>query len=223
MKWYEKQGVNEDIVLFTKMSADRNINGFSFPGKMGLSEYESVLTKAAEAAHELGLKFVRADELSKLQKTDFVLHHVVPKTFIDNSDGMGLMINDDESTSIVINMRNHLHIQTMVKGSDFTDSYLELTKLAVGVESKFDIAFSERFGFLTSRPMEVGTGLKVMMAVAIPGIVKSGNLPNLVNKIGNSDWGVSAYVTEAGNRKNSCLYAIYNTATLGKKSANDSS
>ena len=212
--WYDNKGKEEDIIIFSKISAARNVNGFAFPGKMSRAERDVMLDNASEAASDLGLRFIRTEELSKTQKLDFILHNIIGTDFLEDSDGTGLLISDDESQSIIVNKVNHFHIQGLTRGCDITDIFLKTTKLAVDVERKFDIAYSERLGFLTSKPSEVGTGVRISMCIAIPGIFKSNTLPQLLKRLQSLDWSISPYVVEP-NKKGSCLYMIYNTATLG--------
>ena len=213
--WYEEKGQNDDIMLYSRVTIDRNINGYAFPSKMNESEREAVLGKAADEAPGLGLRFVRAEDLSKKQKLGFALHSIVGSAFVENSNGMGLMLNDDESLSIQVNRENHFRIVGIKRGEGIDDLYVRTEKLASELETKLDIAFSERLGFLTARPSEVGSGIKIFLCASIPGIVKSGMYPQLENRLAAVDWTIAPYLNETKNKKSSCLFLIYNTATLG--------
>ncbi|MCQ2467395.1 MAG: hypothetical protein MJ166_07765 [Clostridia bacterium] len=212
--WYDEIGENNDIILSSCVSVVRNIRGYKFPTKMDAEEKEFVLTSAEAFAKENDMKFVRLEELSDGQRVEFLRHKIANIEELQNPSGKGLVISDDESLSIVVNQGNHFRIQGNCNGGDINSIFWAVEKLAVNVEKKFDIAFSERLGFLSSNPFEVGTGLRVSFIISVPAIEKGGVMPKVLQRLNSLDWKMVPYIGD-GNKRTGNLYEVYSTSTLG--------
>lgn len=213
--WYNEMGENSDIIISSSVAVVRNIRGFNFPDSMNAEEKEAVLESASDFASKVKMKFVRDDELSNEAKFNLLNNKIIGFDFVKETDGKGLLINDDESLSVLVNQYNHFKIQGFCSGSKVDDLFSKVEKLAVEVEKNFDIAFSERLGFLTSRPYQVGTGLRVSFLVSIPGIEKGGAMIKLLGRLNSLDWKLVPYVGDVNAKKTGSLYEVFNTATLG--------
>ena len=84
-------------------------------------------------------------------------------------DRKAFYYNDDASLSIGVGSGEHLTVKAMAQGHDIS-VYRKAEKVALDLESKLDVAFSETYGFLTSNIKLAGTGLKILYTVALPGM-----------------------------------------------------
>lgn len=213
--WYNEAGENTDVFLSSKVAIVRNIRGYAFPIKMSAEDMETVCDKAKDFADKMGMNYLSAEDLSNKQKLAFLKHDIISIEFAKEVAGKGLMINGDESLSIVVNQFNHFKAQAMCNGSNIEKVFTDVERLAVELEKEFDVAYSEKYGFLTSRPFYVGTGLRISFIVSIPGVEKSGILPKLLGRLNSLDWKMIPYVGEVNSKKTGNLYEIFNTSTLG--------
>ena len=216
MIWNEKSGSNIDVVISSRARIVRNIKGFAFPSKMKQEEKENVISLVRQAMSDTPMRFVSADELNAEAKAQLFKHKVIDKKFLLDDKGKALLLNDDESLSITINQTEHLRITSLCVGSDIIGAYKNAEALALELEKKFDIAYSERLGFLTSSVTNIGSGIELSFDVAIPAIEMSGRLKALSDRISSmqSDWKITPVAT-AGNRGIGNLYKISNVSTLG--------
>ena len=77
----------------------------------------------------------------------------------------------------------------MVPGTDVATAYKRADELAVKFEQSMDIAYSDKFGFLTSQIKSVGTGMQLIMTLALPGIEKTEGAVNvLARRVEKYDW-----------------------------------
>ncbi len=115
----------------------------------------------------------------------------------------------------MINEEDHLRIQVLLPGLNFEEGWKLCNEIDDFLESTLNFAFDEDFGYLTSCPTNVGTGLRASAMVHIPSLVITGYVDSLIqglNKIGLAVRGIHGEGTKAiGN-----LYQISNQTTLGE-------
>ena len=171
--WYENEGNNKETVLSTKVVISRNIKGFPFPPKMSDADRENVLGMVRQASGSMGLDFVRTDELDDTAKADIFEQFFAGYQFLNNDAKTGYLRSKTEGLGVIINSTDHINIVSMVPGSDIETAYKRADELAVKFEQSMDIAYTDKFGFLTSQIQLVGTGMQLLMTLAIPGIEKT--------------------------------------------------
>ena len=213
--WYEKEGNNMDVVLSTKIVLNRNIKGFPFPPKMSDADRENVLGMARQAAGSMGLNFVRTDELEDTAKADLYNQFYAGYAFLNSNAKTGYLMSKTEGLGVIINNTDHISIVSMVPGTDVVTAYKRADELAVQFEKSMDIAYTDKFGFLTSQIKSVGTGMQLMMTLALPGIEKTeGAVQVLAKRVEKYDWQMIPMTHSDGIRE-SGIYVLTNVATLG--------
>ncbi len=213
--WYENEGKNKETVLSTKVVINRNIKGFPFPSKMTEADRENVLGMVRQAASSMGLDYVRTDELDDTAKADLYNQFYAGYNFLNSEDKTGFLLSKTEGLGVVINSTDHLSIVSMVAGSDIGTAYRRADELAAKFEQSMDIAYTDKFGFLTSQIKLVGTGTQLLMTLALPGIEKTeGAAQVLAKRAEKYDWQMIPMVHQDGLRE-SGIYVLTNVATLG--------
>lgn len=214
--WYDAPGNNTDVVIGTKVVITRNIKGFPFVPKMSDSDKENVLGMVRQAGSQIGLDFVRVDELSDEARADIFRKGFVSPDFVISGDKTGILISKQDGLGVIINSIDHISIVSMVPGNDVVLAYNRAQEVAVHFEKTMDIAFSDKFGFLSPRLNTVGTGVRVSVCVAIPGIEKTnGALPVMSKRIEKYDWSLNPIANIDGSMRETSLYAVNSAATLG--------
>lgn len=85
---------------------------------------------------------------------------IVSPEFIGNTEGRALLVNSDESLSIMINEEDHIRIQAITKDLALEQTYDIVDKLDTLLDESLDFAFSEKLGYLTQCPTNLGTGMR---------------------------------------------------------------
>lgn len=65
---------------------------------------------------------------------------------------------------------DHIRLSVFAAGQNLEEAYQKADKLDDILIDNLKIAFSERLGFLTSNPMNLGTGLKASFILHLPAI-----------------------------------------------------
>lgn len=219
--WYEKYGKEQDVVLSTKAFIVRNIKGYNFPDKMSDSDFDSLEDKIDETVDKTVTGNIwSANALGSGDSTDSSLLTPESQLFginmgiLRHPEHKRIYYNDDAGLSVVVGSGEHLTIRAMAAGYD-PSVYSKAESIAVNLERKLDMAYSDRYGFLTSNLKLTGTGFKMLYTVAIPAISKSnGALTTLRQRVGQYYWDIYPFA-EQGELGNSGVYIITNVSTMG--------
>lgn len=215
--WYLQNGKDSDVVISTRVRLARNINGFNFESRCSKEEKGKIVEKINVIVANLGygLKLLRMKDIDDVTKQALVEKHIVSPEFANNKDeNCVILLNDEENICIMINEEDHLRMQFFGEGL----AIKELMGLAVELDQKLEkfieYAYSEKYGYLTACPTNVGTGLRVSVMVHLPGLAKTGNLNKILHIVNNLGMSVRGVYGE-GSQSIGDMYQISNNQTLG--------
>jgi protein arginine kinase len=216
--WLDGSGDKSEIVMSSRVRIARNLNQHRFTHHCGNEELSGILRETWSAARETrGFakhSFIPMGEISTLDRQFLAERHLVSREFLMNSSNRGLVINSDENVCLMINEEDHMRIQGFASGFDVEKAYQRAGDLAGELAPRLDMAFSERYGFLTACPTNLGTGLRVSVLIHLPGLVHSKEISKLLEslrKLNHSIRGLHGEGTEVmGN-----FFQLSNSATLG--------
>lgn len=214
--WFDKNGNDKDTVLSATAVIYRNIKGFPFEAKMSSADKEVVLGMVKQAVADTDKVFIRGNELDENMTRNLYEQRLITRRFIQDRDTNAVLLDkNDEGFAVEVNGIEHLVIRKSCAGSDIRSAYKKAEEVAVMLEKKLDIAFTEKMGFLTSGISVVGTGLFLGFSVAIPGVeVTAGGIATLAKRLEKYDWSIRpAFKNEKGITGG--IYVLSGTATLG--------
>jgi protein arginine kinase len=215
--------LTDGIVLSSRIRLARNLQDQPFPGWMKKSQrVESLehILPALEALPDFNQspRKILMDDLSPLDKQVMVEQHLISREHAAKNNGSGVMINQQETISIMLNEEDHMRIQVILPGFQLNKAWQLADTTDTELEDSLDFAFSPSLGYLTACPTNVGTGMRASAMVHLPGLVLSDQINKViksVNQIGLAVRGLYGEGTEAlGN-----LFQISNQMTLGESEA----
>ncbi|MBE6681154.1 MAG: ATP--guanido phosphotransferase [Ruminococcaceae bacterium] len=214
MKWYDKISNKDDVVISSRVRLARNLEGFAFPARMDEDSSKKAalsVKQALENAYGTELEFAQLGNNANL----LVEEHVVSPEFADNTNiYRALVSNKDKSLAIMINEEDHVRIQALFPGFDLDAAYECANKADDALIKGCSIAFDEKYGFLTSCPTNLGTGMRASVMLHLPALSAYGyikSIVSLMNKIGLTVRGIYGEGSDA--RAN--MYQLSNQVTLG--------
>jgi protein arginine kinase len=219
-EWMRGEGPDSLIVVSSRVRLARNLRGFAYPGRAKKEDRAKVLEILNEAfcqLPELKKAFAQSmDNLSPIDKQILVERHLISREHAVKGSGSGVIINDSETISVMINEEDHIRMQALRGGLALKTVFRAIDKLDSELEQIVDYDFSERFGYLTACPTNVGTGMRASSMLHLPGLVLAEQINpviHAVNKLHLAVRGLYGEGTEAmGN-----LFQISNQTTLGEK------
>lgn len=218
-EWLTGEGPERHIVVSSRVRLARNLSNIPFPGWAKKSERVEVLQhirSAVEGLPEMANAFVaNLESLSPLEKQLLVERHLISREHAAKGVGSAVVINPEQTLSMMINEEDHLRMQAILNGFQLAEVYELISKADEELEEQLDFAFSDDLGYLTACPTNVGTGMRASAMLHLPGLVmcdQINKIINSVNKIGLVVRGLHGEGTEAmGN-----LFQVSNQTTLGE-------
>ncbi|MBM4764971.1 protein arginine kinase [Bacillus sp. B15-48] len=220
--WMSEDGPNSDIVLSSRIRLARNLRDMTFPTLSSREEAEAVVHSiedrvniSSEFPEHGKLELLIMDEIQPLQKRVLVEKHLISPNLAENSLYGAFLLSENEKISIMINEEDHIRIQCLFPGMQLSETLKVANEVDNWLEEKLDYAFDEQFGYLTSCPTNVGTGLRASVMMHLPGLVLTRQMNRIlpaVNQLGLVVRGIYGEGSEAlGN-----IFQISNQTTLGK-------
>ena len=161
------------------------------------------------------LKFYDLRDVPALEKQALVEKHLIsPEHSKDDQQCRGLAVNEDGSTSIMINEEDHLRIQCFAPGLNLQELWQKANMLDDQIESYFDYAFDEKLGYLTCCPTNLGNGMRASIMMHLPGLVLTKRV-SILDQLGNFGMTVRGLFGE-GSQSLGDLYQISNQSTIGQ-------
>lgn len=220
--WYVQTGKDSDIVISSRIRLARNIKGIPFTTKCKPEDLEKVINIMNNEVNSLGygLKLFRMDKIDNVTKLSLIEKHLISPEFVAKTENSitqnlkAILLNDDENICIMINKEDHLRIQVFSAGLDLEN----LKNLIVEIDEKIDeachYACDKKYGYLTTCPTNVGTGMRASVMVHLPALTITGNINKvlqIVNSFGMNIRGLYGEGTQSlGN-----IYQISNNQSLG--------
>lgn len=115
----------------------------------------------------------------------------------------------------MVNEEDHLRMQALRPGLQLRQAWTAIDAVDSALQERVEFAFTERYGFLTACPTNLGTGIRVSAMLHLPGLVLAEQINQIiqaVNKLGLAVRGLYGEGTEAlGN-----VFQVSNQMTLGE-------
>lgn len=217
--WLTTEDEYSDTILSSRVRLARNLKGYRFPHRASNAELESVIAKVSVACGKCGslenAAFVDIQKLSDLKCKYFVERRLASPQLIENHLPSLLVLSEQEDLSIMVNEEDHLRLQCIEAGLGISAGWEKITKLDDELEENLELSYSKRFGYLTSCPTNIGTGLRVSVFVHLPGLSLDGKIETVLEQLPDSEIAVRGFYGE-GTESIGNIYQISNQPTLGR-------
>ncbi len=156
----------------SRVSLARNLEGIPFPASASsiwIDDLKQRLEKIYQ--HYLAPKkyrFVQLDAISHQSLEDFFFQNLIPRGVLENPSGRFLIYS--KNRGILVNYHDHISVFSAVAGFDLDCVYRDVEKLDNLVEQNLDYAFRSDWGYLTSSPERLGTGMDVSLYIHLPAL-----------------------------------------------------
>ena len=215
MNWYLQTSEDSDVVKSTRIRFVRNLNDFKFHlNDLELKELEKRIEDNLYAIG-YGLKLLKLKDMDNITKASLVEKNLISPTFVAKRNETGsILINDEENICIMIGGDDHLSIQVFSCGLELENTL----NLAIEIEEKigeiFGYSISKKYGYLTSRLNDLGTGLKASVMVHLPALSKTGNIKKVLDVVRDFNMDIEGEYGKSTKNQDD-LYQISNKQTLG--------
>jgi len=216
--WLSGDGDENMVVLSTRVRLARNIAGYKYPtasdpetNEKIVGHFSSIYSKSDNLKNGA---FIRDADLSQLDKEFLIERHLMSPNFMDDNNSHALYLSRDEQISIMINEEDHIRMQALVPGLDPDKALKIITEYDTEIGNYLEFDYDADFGFLTSCPTNVGTGLRTSVLIHLPGLVITKEIDRVIAKITKMGVAVRGFYGE-GTDVLGNLFQVSNQKTLG--------
>jgi protein arginine kinase len=223
--WLEGSGPHSDIVLSTRVRLARNLQAHAFAPRIRDAERVQILDQVRQVAERhtalQGGISLDLNALSPLSRRILHERHLISRELAGAETGeaphpgAGLILGPRDTLGVMVNEEDHLRLQALFSGLCLSLAYQRVDRLDEELGDQLPYAYHQEFGFLTSCPTNVGTGLRASILVHLPGLVLTkeiGKVLQGISQVGLTFRGLYGEGSEVvGN-----FFQISNQTTLGK-------
>ena len=222
--WLDASGPHADIVLSTRVRVARNLQGHAFGSRDRLNDRLAVLKNVTEAAGQttplesapvLDLSEMDPRTRELLLERRLVSRELIGENGSSPAKGSAVLFSPIEPVSLMVNEEDHLRIQSLSSGLQLQGAWSRVDRLDEELGRELPYAYHSEFGFLTSCPTNVGTGLRASLLVHLPALVLTkeiGKVLQGLSQVGITFRGLYGEGSEVvGN-----FFQVSNQTTLGK-------
>jgi len=221
-EWLRGSGPESDIVISSRIRLARNLADFPFISRSTDSdraEIEKILHGRISALQEAGKVsvksfYINVGDLAEVDRQFLVERQLISREHAESDGTRAVVIDHAERFSVMINEEDHLRIQVMQSGLDLIAAWQQINELDDLVEEQVTYAFSDRLGYLTACPTNVGTGVRVSVMLHLPALVITKQIDKVFKSLQKINLAVRGLYGE-GSQAMGDFYQISNQITLG--------
>lgn len=188
LKQFVWPGSKDPIWPVTLLSLRRNLARYPFPVKMDPQQMVQVEEALISLLGKTGeLKGSSALSLAQLKpkERELIAEHFFRQGNLENAAaGQTLLLHPSGFYGAFINLEEQLELSLLSFDGNLPEGWDKLRKIAQQLEEQINLAFSTRFGYLTSDPSYCGTGLLITTYLHLPALVETGMLTKSLSEDG---------------------------------------
>ncbi len=228
-EWLRGKGQASDVVMSSRVRLARNLDGFRFMPRAERGERERVLglCKAAILDANLAPRMLWVDlhTTGKAERSLLVERQLISRPHargklstgtggVDEPRGVAVGL-PDEQFSIMVNEEDHLRIQAMRCGLCLGEAWQHADAIDDELDKRLGYAFSDRFGYLTACPTNVGTGARFSVMLHLPALKLTNEIEKVRHAAEDMGLAVRGFYGE-GSEAFGDFFQLSNQVTLGR-------
>lgn len=204
------------IAVSTRVRLARNLEGYPFPSHLKDERQAKDVIRIVTSglARLCDFKIHYMDKIPEAEALSLKENHLISPNLITNGRPSAVLINREESVSIMINEEDHLREQCIVSGLALESAYDKMSDKDSLIAHSLPFAYDERLGYLTACPTNLGTGLRASVMMFLPAIAIGGIMPRVIQSATRLGLTVRGAYGE-GSSATGYTYQISNEVTLG--------
>lgn len=218
-EWLKGVGPESDVVMSSRIRLARNLGDFPFIRRCSDIDRANIEASVCERMKRdprlAQLEYISVAALEAIDRQFLVERQMISRELADASGARTVALDPQERMSVMINEEDHLRIQVMKSGFDVTATWEQINELDNLIQGQIDYAFSDRFGYLTACPTNVGTGMRVSVLMHLPALVITEQIDKVFRSLARLNLVVRGMYGE-GTQAMGDFYQVSNQLTLGK-------
>ena len=222
LKWYEQVRMEAGSnYVSSRIRLVRNWKEYRFPGSLSTEEAGEMVRRMRaglgpflEAAGEnfTGSYLAEIPEAERLAMRE---RRVLNAGILGRRAPVGLVLSETEDVSLVLNGDDHIRLQLISPNQHIYELFERADALDDRLNESFAYAFDEQYGYLTSFPTNVGTGMRANIVVHLPALSTGKQFQSLLQSMTRFGVTIRGVYGAAGRENYGALYDVSNAKTLG--------
>jgi protein arginine kinase len=210
-KQARKKNSLDSFVFSSRVRIARNIEGLKFPLLLNESEKSALEEKICREVRNLpySMEVENIDEMERERVMVYLSNHVMTQEFLKR--GKIFVYDAKGDWVLLLNEDDHIKAFSIEEGCNTKSMYTRLSRLVGEIEERVGFAFDEKYGYLTSSILNVGTGLRLSFLVNLFGMVATKKIELFVEAAGKMGYSVLSF----SEGSDSGLFFLYNIYSLG--------
>lgn len=208
---------NNSVLISSRIRLARNFADTRFVTTLSDKEKNELKERVhgqIKKNNPFNLDYIDMESLDPVHAGALIEEHLISPDFNGNKKGEALLLNQNEKISVMINEEDHLRIQVIGNDGDLEALYEKAEALDKFFDGISPFAFSEKLGYLTCCPTNLGTALRASVMVHLPALTECGQIDNIAASLSNIGLTVRGIYGE-GSKASGAVYQISNSVSLG--------
>lgn len=214
-----EKGPECDIAITSRVRLARNFADIPFSAKMTPKHQMELIHRMKDIISDNTsynkLMFADITSMHPIDKISLMERHLISPDLAETKENCGAYINEDENLSIMVNEEDHIRIQAIFSGIQLEKAYKMCDDIDTTISEKADYAFDDKYGYLTSCPTNLGTGMRASVMLHLPALVMTGYIKSILescSKLGVTVRGIYGENSEAVGD----MFQVSNQISLGR-------
>lgn len=224
--WVHEVGSRPELVISSRVRLARNLADLPFASRNSAAQREQVVDRVADASRAVpelqGATWHRMEGLSAAARLWLLERQMISRELAGMGPGPGVVRGAaalaDGRVSVLCNEEDHLRIQAIAPGFGLGPAHRAVDRLETELGARISFAFDPGFGYLTSCPTNVGTGLRASVLIHLPALVFTREIGKVLHGlagVGLTHRGLRGEGSEVVGH----LFQLSNQVTLGRSEA----
>lgn len=218
IRWFEENGLQSDVVVSSRVRLARNLRSYNFSPKLTDADARVMVhylkKKIASLDCVAGFNSYDFSELDDCQKHAMKERHVISNYLLGQNTAAGF-VSSDENISIMLNEEDHIRIQGFEAGMNIKSIYNKVNKIDDFLGDVLDYAYDKKYGYLTTCPSSVGTGMRVTYMLHLPALTISNRISGIATEVGRFGMMLRSVFWDNNSNGYGDIYKLTNQLTLG--------
>ncbi len=213
MAWYNISGKENDVVVSSRIRFARNIADYPFASKLDRTSCCEIIEKVTNALGD-GFEAIDFEDISMQDAAVLMEKHYISPEFIKKKTPRRLLLDNEKEVAVMVCEEDHVRLQCIQPGLSLDEAFIKARKYDDMLCERLNIAFDEKYGFLTHCPTNLGLGMRASVMMFLPALTMTCSMENLAVQLSKLGLIIRGTYGE-GSSADGCLYQISNRITMG--------
>lgn len=203
-----------DVIVSTRSRIARNIKGINFPSALTAeADKDAIINTARNALSGDRFSIIKVGDIERQSLQQLINRRLISPEFAQDNENEAVLSSEMDSC-VMLDEEDHFRIQSFRDGFDPEGSYDAVKEIAALLGENCEFAHADKLGYITSCPINLGTGLRISVIAHLPIITATGAVSGVLNSLGKMGISVRSVFGE-GSGSIGDFYQISNQVSLG--------